>query len=283
MDRLPLCRISPRLARARALPRPWLGGVCVGLSLHLRLDVRMVRVIFMALLTTGFGVLLYLWLWLTLPKNDPWVSAAAQNQAETRKGATTLVQKVDNEDDSRQLMKTLGFFALFFAAVTILDRVGLLHIPNPVWGIGAIGAGALMVWYQAKHMQDARKQWWVLLMGLPLVVAGVVKLMRPGGEHLLESATLGMGVAVAIVVVLVPVLVTLSGKLTATAGAEARASERADIAAHLHDSVLQTLALIRAQADHAEAVRRLARKQERELRTWLYDGESDRSPRYQHW
>jgi signal transduction histidine kinase len=53
--------------------------------------------------------------------------------------------------------------------------------------------------------------------------------------------------------------------------ARIRTQEREDIAAHLHDSVLQTLALIQKQADAPREVRRLARRQERELRTWLYD------------
>ena len=53
--------------------------------------------------------------------------------------------------------------------------------------------------------------------------------------------------------------------------ARAREAERADIAAHLHDSVLQTLALIRARSSDADTVARLARAQERELREWLYD------------
>ncbi len=46
--------------------------------------------------------------------------------------------------------------------------------------------------------------------------------------------------------------------------------ERAEIAAHLHDSVLQTLALIQRQAGDSREVLRLARSQERQLRTWLY-------------
>src|SRR4029077_1604788 len=49
-----------------------------------------------------------------------------------------------------------------------------------------------------------------------------------------------------------------------------RGVERAEIAAHLHDSVLQTLALIQHQAERPREVRRLARGQERELRSWLY-------------
>lgn len=50
-----------------------------------------------------------------------------------------------------------------------------------------------------------------------------------------------------------------------------REAQRADIAAHLHDSVLQTLGVIRARADDSGEVARLARAQERELRRWLYE------------
>ena len=53
--------------------------------------------------------------------------------------------------------------------------------------------------------------------------------------------------------------------------ARIRSEERAAVAAHLHDSVLQTLALIQRHADEPQAVGRLARSQERELRAWLYD------------
>ncbi len=51
-----------------------------------------------------------------------------------------------------------------------------------------------------------------------------------------------------------------------------RAEERADIASRVHDSVLQTLALIQRRADNPQQVIQLARAQERELRSWLFDG-----------
>uniref|UniRef100_UPI0020282FC5 sensor histidine kinase n=1 Tax=Actinotalea sp. C106 TaxID=2908644 RepID=UPI0020282FC5 len=71
--------------------------------------------------------------------------------------------------------------------------------------------------------------------------------------------------------VLAPWWLRLVRELGAERAARARESERADIAAHLHDSVLQTLALIRARATDPDDVARLARAQERELRSWLYD------------
>jgi signal transduction histidine kinase len=49
-----------------------------------------------------------------------------------------------------------------------------------------------------------------------------------------------------------------------------RSEERAEVAAHLHDSVLQTLALIQRNADRPRELAVLARRQERELRMWLY-------------
>jgi signal transduction histidine kinase len=68
-----------------------------------------------------------------------------------------------------------------------------------------------------------------------------------------------------------PWLARLAQEASAERRERIRATERAAMAAHLHDSVLQTLALIQKQAEDPKAVTRLARSQERELRSWLYD------------
>jgi signal transduction histidine kinase len=76
---------------------------------------------------------------------------------------------------------------------------------------------------------------------------------------------LGLGLIVG------PWLVRLSTDLGQERAERIRSQERADVAAHLHDSVLQTLALIQRSADDPATVARLARAQERDLRSWLYD------------
>jgi signal transduction histidine kinase len=67
-----------------------------------------------------------------------------------------------------------------------------------------------------------------------------------------------------------PWLFRLASDLTEERAARVRSQERADVAAHLHDSVLQTLSLIQKNAEDSRAVARLARAQERDLRAWLY-------------
>src|SRR5699024_3378212 len=80
----------------------------------------------------------------------------------------------------------------------------------------------------------------------------------------------GLVVLAGAALVLAPWWLRLWRELVAERAARARESERADIAAHLHDSVLQTLSLIRSRAHNPDTVQRLARAQERELRDWLY-------------
>ena len=102
--------------------------------------------------------------------------------------------------------------------------------------------------------------------GIALLVMGhtTIAALRPvGGAALVVAAA---------VVIFGPWWLTLVRDLIAERQARALAEERAQMAAHVHDSVLQTLALIQRSADDPHNVVRLARAQERELRAWLFEG-----------
>ena len=107
--------------------------------------------------------------------------------------------------------------------------------------------------------------------------AALVFLWANGSLELAGKIALAaLVVATALILISAPFWVGLVRRLGAERVARARADERSEVAAHLHDSVLQTLALMQKRADDPEQVARLARRQERELRDWLTDTEPSR-------
>jgi len=131
-----------------------------------------------------------------------------------------------------------------------------------------------------------------VILGAGLLVMGVVLLarrgatLRPGGRLTWPGVALAMGGAIvmlqhigpknsfvapgAIVGTLALVLVPWTWQLVSERTERIRLSERAEVAARVHDSVLQTLALVQRHADDPGRVSSLARRQERDLRRWLY-------------
>jgi signal transduction histidine kinase len=111
-------------------------------------------------------------------------------------------------------------------------------------------------------------------LGAGLTVAGILVLVTRGESFsaVWDALLAAVAVLVGALIIAAPWALRLWGDLRREQVAAARATERADIAAHLHDSVLQTLALIQRQSNDGAAVTRLARAQERELRSWLYAG-----------
>jgi signal transduction histidine kinase len=103
--------------------------------------------------------------------------------------------------------------------------------------------------------------------GIARVAAGALVLLFAGGP----SAILGpTALAGALLLVLGPWIWQLALVRDAERSARIRSTERAEMAARVHDSVLQTLALIQRHPDDPRRIAALARRQERELRTWLY-------------
>jgi signal transduction histidine kinase len=148
-------------------------------------------------------------------------------------------------------------------------------------------AGMTLIWRNAPDAERAGLQRLVQFEGRAarrasrLRVAGAVVLLAGGLGWLLSQhegtqllAPLGgfLLVVAAFVLLLGPWWLRIARDLVIERQARARAEERADIAAQVHDSVLQTLALIQRRSDDPQAVVQLARAQERELRSWLFEG-----------
>jgi signal transduction histidine kinase len=108
-------------------------------------------------------------------------------------------------------------------------------------------------------------------LGVALVIAAGLAFLQATGSLGAARDVLLAAIAVAVVlgVIFAPWVVRLVRSLTAERAERIRSQERAEMAAHLHDSVLQTLALVQKRSDDPRAVASLARRQERELRAWL--------------
>jgi signal transduction histidine kinase len=231
----------------------------------------------------GAGVLLYIWFWVTVPVGDPVAAAAEERPAALTRLAPRLRQpgrRIPLTDIGLGLLLLLGA-GLLVAVRNDVDLDLSWILPTLI-----LLAGTALAWSQLDAVQRGRVLSHAggrtpvsvlrLVGGTVLVGLGVFLLVDQGGspQTILSSALAALAVLAGAVLVLAPWWLRLARELGEERMARVRESERADIAAHLHDSVLQTLALIRARADQPEDVARLARAQERELRAWLYDDRS---------
>ena len=276
--RVPLRRISTPVARQTGAPKPWVAGICSGLSLHTAIDVRLLRVIIAAVSLAGLGLLIYLWLWIAVPSENPYTTGESLRRKESGALARTLAEKqVEQADETapRRFLIGAGILVLVAAAALALGLTHVRSLPSWSWSVLLIGTGALLIWTRKDLGEStARRTYLAIGAGIVLVAIGMVHLVGRGTyASLFNSVLVSCAVLVGVGAVLAPVWVRLTRELGASRAEQIREATRADIAAHLHDSVLQTLALIRARAEEPTSVRTLARRQERELRTWLYEGE----------
>lgn len=286
--RLPLRRLprSPSRYAPRTGARPWLArpgalvsGVGAGLAAHFGIPVVRVRLALVALcLVKGSGLLLYVLLTALVPRGDPWEEAVGARPPARSRLASRLEQPVGTWLTPR-LKQLLGGGALLLAALLLLAwRQGALGSSQDIGVVGPmvlVAAGTALAWSQAEAITSDRRDWGALtrLVG-GVALAGVGILLWIGADTppraLLTGAVIGVALVLVTALVLTPVWLRTNRALADSRAEQAREAERADIAAHLHDSVLQTLTLIRKRADEPETVARLARSQERELRAWLY-------------
>ncbi|WP_083283575.1 ATP-binding protein [Humibacillus sp. DSM 29435] len=266
------------------------GGVSIGLAEHLRVPVRLVRLVFiLTAVPFGAGFAVYIFLWATMRQAPRDRSVIAETGApggiQSGAGAPTLATRPDlsgvkawlRSGNEAVILTVLGVTALVVSAALWLSTAGFDLHPEVVLPVVAIFIGAIFFWSQLDDtdaLGSRRPVRWVwLVVGLVLTTLGLVGLLVRGTSigDLWQVAGAVVAALIGVAVLAAPWILRLWSRLREEQAARIRATERADIAAHLHDSVLQTLALIQRQSGDAVTVARLARAQERQLRSYLYD------------
>jgi signal transduction histidine kinase len=249
-----------------------LGGVARGLADHLGIEPIYPRIAFVVLtFIGGAGILLYAAFWFFVPvsPNDP----------------------APPRERSWNLSRIVALGALTIGAQLVIQWLGLGLSGALVWPLVLAAFGVAVLWQRSDAEQRAR--WWAVAegresrhamarnaIGIALVLAGMVVFLGYHGQ----LAQVRAGVVAAAVMVAGVGLITgpwwlrTVRELTEERRERIRSQERAEVAAHLHDSVLHTLTLIQRHVEDPREVARLARSQERELRAWLYkpDAAADR-------
>jgi len=155
------------------------------------------------------------------------------------------------------------FFGVVILAVATMALLSALGVPAGAYlGLGLMIAGVVLLVRRGATLRPGGDSWFIP--GIALAMAGAVLML----DHLGASRRFFAPGAVAGALLLV--LGPWVWQMVSERSERIRLAERAEIAARIHDSVLQTLALVQRDADDPRRVRTLARRQERELRRWLY-------------
>jgi signal transduction histidine kinase len=248
----------------------YIGGVCAGFAARLGIDPLLIRIGFVLTLAAGgAGIPLYVIGWALIPAEGP---------------ERPVVARLLNRRDTWLVAAGMGCLTL--AAVLLLRNWGLWFGDKIIWPAVIAAAGGALIWRQSQTATPEARAHREQLpreavnragVGAALVVGGALLFLSlndalaPARDVVLPVAV----VLIAVTIILAPWWLRLVRGLASERSARIRSQERAEVAAHLHDSVLQTLALVQKRADDPREVAALARRQERELRAWL-NGTGDR-------
>src|SRR5262249_42437781 len=211
-------------------------GVCAGIAQTLAVDPTFVRLAFpLFAFAGGAGIAAYLGAWALMP--GPGAELPSQRR------------------------RIVGAVLLVWSAILALRGIGLAD--TVVWPLALVGAGLVLMSGTTFGLTEKRAR----LAAFTLGVVGIVWFVGNNTRGSVSTVRAPGAVAVALLLVLAPWSWRLAREREAERAARIRTEERADLAARVHDSVLQTLTLIQKQPGDA---RKLARRQERELRAWLY-------------
>jgi len=237
----------------------WIGGVASAIAVEIGVQPLVVRAAFVVLLTVGgWGLVIYALTWGALALAAPrlastYVPLPKAATATHRTGAVVMI--------------TLG---IVLALLPLTNAVFALA----VWPVGFVLAGMLIAWSRSDEGGAAAVI--RVVVGLMVTIGGFVAfaVTRVDIADAAISFSIALAVVSGVVLVAAPSIVRMGRDLDHERLERARSDERARINAHIHDSVLQTLTLIQQRVDDPTVTRQLARRQERELRSWLFGAPS---------
>jgi signal transduction histidine kinase len=254
------------------------GGVAGGLGARFGVDGNVVRLLFAVLvIADGSGLALYVLAWLVMVRQGETESVARRALA-----------------DRRTVALGLAIATLLACLLIALASLGLVVLASVVWPASFAAAGLVVLWRGLAHdekafLRQAAEQATlpgrpdrssrrglvtrvVLGVGLVVLGLGILVATRHPSSSSFEALAPAAVVVLGFLVIFGPWWLTVARDLADERRQRVRSQERADMAAVVHDSVLQTLALIQRASDDPAEVKRLARAQERDLRSWLFDG-----------
>jgi signal transduction histidine kinase len=275
-------RLTRGSASGGPLRRPFdgrvLGGVAAGIAARTGFDAGLIRAVLVigALLTSGLLAALYVVAWLVIPADGTDIAI----------GTRAL-------SDKRGIGLALALTSLLAVGLVIASALREAWITGLAVPLLVCAAGLVLIARNApeeerKYLREladpvaqttrARRTRRLLRIGLAvmLLIGGLAALLS-GHDRAYQLVQPLAGVALIVggfALGLFPWWLRIARDLVAERQARIRAEERAEMASRVHDSVLQTLALIQRRADDPHQVTKLARAQERELRSWLFDGRS---------
>lgn len=247
----------PRWQLPRIDPRErWVGGVAAAVAREIGVQPLVIRAAFAILaLAGGWGLLFYALAWIVLAVAQPDRLAPYRPEP---KAASPIHRHV-----------AVGMIVV--GLLSVFSQIGFAFFPKIVVPAGFILTGILIAWTRS-HDESGAAAAARTVIGVVVGLGGLIAFVLVSDNFVdsLLVVLVALVIAAGVGLVAFPSLARIGRELDVERQDRVRADERARVAAHLHDSVLQTLALIQRHADDPARTAQLARQQERELRQWLY-------------